>query len=181
MSELSASLESGAIADELSSGHLVRAAASSPTVDSDDWARRVTNEQTKEVEQVAATPLSLNKNLTGCVPDNNRKSHGSDEGTSATVPPSTPVEGADTNGTKTFELMSANLNATLKYVQRLVNVTSAEVVDISSDHLRRHLGLMVEYTIAFSELSSQLMRSTLGTAEPARDEQRQPKLTTEER
>ena len=75
--------------------------------------------------------------------------------------------------------MTANLDAALEYVQRLVNVTSAAFLEISSDHLRRHLGLMVEYTTAFGELSSQLMRSTLGTA-GARDERR-PKLTTEDR
>jgi len=183
MIELTAPLESGAIADDPSSGHLVRtAASSSPTVDGDDWTRRVTYEQTKEVQQVAATPLSLNKNLTGSVPDNKRKSHGSDEDTSVRVPPpSTSVEPLGTNGTKTFELMTANLDAALEYVQRLVNVTSAAFLEISSDHLRRHLGLMVEYTTAFGELSSQLMRSTLGTAGHARDERRQPKLTTEDR
>ena len=87
MIELTAPLESGAIADDPSSGHLVRtAASSSPTVDGDDWTRRVTYEQTKEVQQVAATPLSLNKNLTGSVPDNKRKSHGSDEDTSVRSP-----------------------------------------------------------------------------------------------
>jgi hypothetical protein len=117
------------------------------------------------------TPSFLNNNLTSSVLDDNRKSSGLDENT---LPPSTSIEPADTNGTKVFELMTANLNATLKYVQRLVDVTSAEFVESSSDHVRRHLGLMVEYTNAFSQLSRQLMTSTIGTAGHVRDEKRQP-------
>jgi uncharacterized glyoxalase superfamily metalloenzyme YdcJ len=169
MIELTALLESGV---EHSPGHPVAAEASyQPTVDSNDWIRRVTNEQTNGVQQVVVTSSFLNNNLTSSVLDDNRKSSGLDENT---LPPSTSIEPADTNGTKVFELMTANLNATLKYVQRLVDVTSAEFVESSSDHVRRHLGLMVEYTNAFSQLSRQLMTSTIGTAGHVRDEKRQP-------
>ena len=182
MIELTASLESGADV-ERSPGHPVAAAAPyEPTVGSNDWIRRVTNEQTKDVQQVAVTPSFLNNNLTGSVLDDNKKSSGLDEDASTTVPPpSTSIEPADTSGTGLFELMTANLNATLEYVQRLVDVTSAEFVESSSDHARRHLGLMVEYAAAFDKLSSQLMRSTLGTAGHARNEQRQPWLITKDR
>jgi hypothetical protein len=182
MIELTASLESGANVEH-SSGHPVTAAASCPpTVDNNDWIRRETNEQTKDAQQVAVTPLSLNKIFTVSLLHNNGKSNASDENTSARVrSPSTSVEPADANGTKVFELMTANVNATVEYVLRLVIVTSAEFVESSSDHVRRQLGLMVEYTAAFGELSSQLMRSTLGTHGHACDEQRHSKFITEDR
>jgi hypothetical protein len=171
MTELTASLESGVVVQE-SSRHTVATA----TVEDEDWARRVTNEQAKEAEQVAATHLSLNKNLS-C---STRESHWSDEGASAAAsPPSSSVNAAEAHGTNAIDLMTANLHATLEYLQRLAKVRSpVELVELSTDHARKHLGLIIENTAAFGELSKQLMRPTLGTAEYSRDKSRGVKTKT---
>src|SRR5208282_732185 len=48
---------------------------------------------------------------------------------------------------KAFELMTANINATLEYAQRLVNVkTPTEFIELSTSHARKHSELILKQT-----------------------------------
>lgn len=58
---------------------------------------------------------------------------------------------------KAFELMTANVNATLEYAQRLANVRSpAEFIELSTNHARKHLELIMTHTAALGTLSQSL-------------------------
>lgn len=59
-----------------------------------------------------------------------------------------------------FELMTANVNATLDYVQRLANVRSLpEFIELSTDHARKHFELIMKQTAALGALSQSLTAS----------------------
>jgi len=60
-------------------------------------------------------------------------------------------------GAGTFDLMTANVNATLEYAQRLANVRSpTEFIELSNNHARKHLELIMTHTAALAALSRSL-------------------------
>jgi len=77
-----------------------------------------------------------------------------------------PAKAAEDYRAKAFELMTANVNATLDYAQRLANVQSpAEFVALSSDHARKHLDMIMKHATAFGDLSRSL--ATTNSEQPA--------------
>lgn len=70
---------------------------------------------------------------------------------------SAPARAAEEYRAKAFELMTANVNATLEYAQRLANVRSpAEFIELSTNHARKHLELIMTHTAALGTLSQSL-------------------------
>ena len=70
---------------------------------------------------------------------------------------SPPARAAEEYRAKAFELMTANVNATLEYAQRLANVRSpAEFIELSTNHARKHLELIMTHTAALGTLSQSL-------------------------
>jgi hypothetical protein len=66
----------------------------------------------------------------------------------------TPAKAAEEYRAKAFELMTANVNATLEYAQRLANVKSpAEFIELSTSHARKHCELIMTHTAALRALS----------------------------
>jgi hypothetical protein len=70
---------------------------------------------------------------------------------------SAPARAAEEYRAKAFELMTANVNATLEYAQRLANVRSpAEFIELSTNHAHKHLELIMTHTAALGALSQSL-------------------------
>ncbi len=70
---------------------------------------------------------------------------------------SAPAKAAEEYRAKAFELMTANVNATLEYAERLANVRSpAEFIELSTNHARKHFELIMTHTAAFGALSQSL-------------------------
>jgi hypothetical protein len=68
-----------------------------------------------------------------------------------------PAKAAEEYRAKAFELMTANVNATLEYAQRLANVRSpAEFIELSTNHARKHFELIMTHTAALGALSQSL-------------------------
>jgi hypothetical protein len=64
---------------------------------------------------------------------------------------------ADEYRAKAFELMSANINTTLEYAQRLVNVkTPTEFVELSMSHSRKQLELIMKQTAELGSIAQRL-------------------------
>ncbi len=67
------------------------------------------------------------------------------------------AQAAEDYRTKAFELMSANVNATLEYARLLASVTSpAEFVELTTDHARKHFELIMTHAAALGALSRSL-------------------------
>jgi len=67
------------------------------------------------------------------------------------------IKVAEAYRAKAFELMTANVNATLEYAQQLVNVRSLpECIELSTTHARKHLQLIMTQTAALGALSQSL-------------------------
>lgn len=61
---------------------------------------------------------------------------------------------------KAFELMTANVNATLDYAQQLANVRSLpEFIELSTNHARKHFELIMKQAAALGALSQSLTAS----------------------
>jgi hypothetical protein len=70
---------------------------------------------------------------------------------------SAPAKAAEEYRAKAFELMTANVNATLEYAQRLANVRSpTEFIELSNNHARKHFELIMTHTAALAALSQSL-------------------------
>jgi len=70
------------------------------------------------------------------------------------------VKVAEEYRTKAFELMTANVNATLDYAQQLAGVKSLpEFIELSSKHARKHFELMMTEAAALGTLSRSLTAS----------------------
>ena len=68
-----------------------------------------------------------------------------------------PAKAAEEYRAKAFELMTANVNATLDYAQQLANVRSpAEFIALSANHARKHFELIMTHTAALGALSQSL-------------------------
>jgi len=77
-----------------------------------------------------------------------------------------PAKAAEDYRARAFELMTANVNATLDYARELANVQSpAEFVALSSDHARRQLDMIMKHAAAFGDLSQSL--ATTNSERPA--------------
>jgi hypothetical protein len=64
---------------------------------------------------------------------------------------------ADEYRAKAFELMTANINTTLQYAQRLVNVTTpAEFVQLSTSHARKQFELIMKQTAELGSITRKL-------------------------
>ena len=67
------------------------------------------------------------------------------------------IKVAEAYRAKAFELMTANVNATLEYAQQLVNVRSLpEFIELSTTHARQHLQLIMTQAAALGALSQSL-------------------------
>ncbi len=70
---------------------------------------------------------------------------------------SATAKAAEEYRAKAFELMTANVNATLEYAQLLASVRSpAEFIELSTNHARKHLELIMTHTAALGALSQSL-------------------------
>jgi hypothetical protein len=73
---------------------------------------------------------------------------------------SAPARVAEEYRAKAFELMTANVNATLEYAQRLANVRSpAEFIELSTNHARKQCELIMTHTAALGALSQSLTKT----------------------
>jgi hypothetical protein len=64
---------------------------------------------------------------------------------------------ADEYRAKAFNLMSANINSTLEYAQRLVNVkTPSEFVELSTSHARKQFDLIMKQTVELGSIAQSL-------------------------
>jgi hypothetical protein len=64
---------------------------------------------------------------------------------------------ADEYRAKTFELMTANINTTLEYAQRLVQVkTPNEFVELSTSHARKQFELIMKQTTELGSIAQKL-------------------------
>lgn len=62
---------------------------------------------------------------------------------------------------KAFELMTANLNATVEYAQRLGDVKSpSEFVELSTSHARKHVELVITQAVALGAFSQVLSETS---------------------
>lgn len=72
-------------------------------------------------------------------------------------PPPSPASTAEDYRAKAFELMSANVNATLEYARLLASVKSpAEFVELTTNHARKHFELIMTHAAALGALSRSL-------------------------
>jgi hypothetical protein len=72
-----------------------------------------------------------------------------------TIP--TVATAADEYRAKAFELMTANINATFEYAQRLVNVnTPSEFVELSTSHARKQFELIMKQTAELGSIAQKL-------------------------
>jgi len=79
------------------------------------------------------------------------------------TPPAAKV--ADEYRARAFELMTANVNATLEYAQRLVGVrTPGGFVELSMGHVRRQSELIVRQTTELVSIAQRLARLRRKTA-----------------
>jgi hypothetical protein len=69
---------------------------------------------------------------------------------------------ADEYRAKAFELMTANINTTLEYAQRLVTVkTPTEFVELSTSHARKQLELIIKQTADLGSIAQRLATSNV--------------------
>jgi hypothetical protein len=69
----------------------------------------------------------------------------------------TEEEGADEYRVKAFELMTANMNTTLEYAQRLAHVkTPSELVELATSQARKQFDLMVQQTSELRSIAQRL-------------------------
>ncbi len=72
-------------------------------------------------------------------------------------PAPTLADAAEDYRAKAFELMTANVNATLEYARLLASVKSpAEFVELTTDHARKHFELIMTHAAALGALSRSL-------------------------
>jgi hypothetical protein len=82
------------------------------------------------------------------------------ESTEKTVPALAKVAGE--YRAKAFELMTANISATLEYAQRLVNVkTPTEFVELSTSHARKQSELILKQTAELVSIAQRLATSNV--------------------
>jgi hypothetical protein len=66
-------------------------------------------------------------------------------------------EGADEYRAKAFELMTAHMNTTLEYAQRLAHVkTASELVELTTSQARKQFDLIVQQTSEFGSIAQRL-------------------------
>jgi hypothetical protein len=69
----------------------------------------------------------------------------------------TPAKAAQEYRVRAFELITANVNATLEYAQQLASVKSpTEFIELSTNHARKNMELTMKHTAALAELSHSL-------------------------
>lgn len=69
----------------------------------------------------------------------------------------TEEEVADEYRVKAFELMTANVNTTLEYAQRLAHVkTPSELIELATSQARKQFDLMVQQTSEFGSIAQRL-------------------------
>ena len=72
-------------------------------------------------------------------------------------PAPTLADAAEDYRAKAFELMTANVNATLEYARLLASVKSpAEFIELTTDHARKHFELIMTHATALGALSRSL-------------------------
>src|ERR1700722_6285506 len=104
----------------------------------------------KRMEKTKAAPLEADQKIAA-----SRSRQGNRE--SATEAPPRAVKVADEYGVKAFELMIANISASLEYAQRLVNVrTPSEFVDLTTNQAWKQVNSIIKQT---AELRSIAQRS----------------------
>ena len=145
MAELTALLASGAVVEKLPLGPPVATRASINAAP--DQANGLTS-------------ASRSPDLTGEAVDRPRDQE-KDGGTpKGKQPLPAPVKVVKQYRAKAVELMTANVNATLEYAQQLANVRSLpEFIQLSTNHARKHFGLMMTQTAALGALSQSLTAS----------------------
>jgi hypothetical protein len=71
--------------------------------------------------------------------------------------PLIPAKAAEEYRVRAFELMTANVNATLEYAQQLASVRSpTEFIELSTSHARKNMELIMKHAAALGELSHSL-------------------------
>jgi hypothetical protein len=146
MVELTASLASGAVAEKLSS-ELPVATRRSINAAPDD-ANRLTSANLSPDFGSEAADRPREPEKAGGTPKAERQ-----------LPPL--VKAVAEYRAKSFELMTANVNATLDYARQLANVRSLpEFIQLSTNHARKHVGLMMTQTAALRALSQSLTASS---------------------
>lgn len=95
--------------------------------------------------------------------------------TASVAQPATPEQGTNASSqsadkatpaaarvAETFELLAANINTTLEYARRLVNVKApSEFVELSTSHARKQLELIMKQTAELGSIPQRLAKSNI--------------------
>jgi hypothetical protein len=121
--------------------------------------KTIRHEPLNEDQQVAAVDVRQANNLNGAMLKDHTKFHQIEDVTSAAANAAKIAKVAEAYRAKAFELMTVNVNITLEYAQRLVNVkTPTEFVALSAGHACKQLELIINQTSALGSIAQSWRR-----------------------
>jgi hypothetical protein len=117
--------------------------------------KKIVHEPFNEDQQVAAGDVRQANNLNGAMLEDETKFHQTEDMTPAAANAAKVAKVAEAYRAKAFELMTVNVNTTLEYAQRLVNVkTPTEFVALSASHAYKQLELIINQTTDCAKLAT---------------------------
>jgi hypothetical protein len=121
--------------------------------------KTIGHEPLNEDQQVGAVDVWQANNLNGEMLKDHTKVHQIEDVTSAAANAAKVAKVAEAYRAKSFELMAVNVNITLEYAQRLVNVkTPTEFVALSASHACKQLELIINQTAALGSIAQSWRR-----------------------
>jgi hypothetical protein len=112
-----------------------------------------------EDQHVAAVDVRQANNLTAAMLEDETKFQQTEDMTPAAANTAKVAKVAEAYRAKAFELMTVNVNITLEYAQRLVNVkTPTEFVALSAGHACKQLELIINQTSALGSIAQSWRR-----------------------
>jgi hypothetical protein len=124
-----------------------------PIKPSEKRRKTIRHEPLNKNQQVAAVDVRQANDLNRAMLEDETKFHQTEDMTPAAANTAKVARVAEAYHTKAFELMTINVNTTLEYAQRLVNVkTPTEFVALSASHACKQLELFINQTAAFGSI-----------------------------
>jgi hypothetical protein len=121
--------------------------------------KTIRHEPLNEDQQVVAVDVRQANNLTGAMLEDETKFQQTEDMTPAAANTAKVAKVAEAYRAKSFELMMVNVNITLEYAQRLVNVkTPTEFVALSASHACKQLELIINQTAALGSIAQSWRR-----------------------
>jgi hypothetical protein len=130
-----------------------------PIKPSEKRRKTIRHEPLNEDQQVAAVDVRQANNLTVAMLEDETKFQQTEDMTPAAANTANVAKVAEAYRAKAFELMTVNVNITLEYAQRLVNVkTPTEFVALSAGHACKQLELIINQTSALGSIAQSWRR-----------------------